>query len=398
MNLSLKRVVAVLGLASLLGGCGVMDMLTDSNKIDYKSAGKLPPLDIPPDLVGPRADERFLIPDRSSAQQRTLSGFQSARAVERPVSAEGGRVLPVVEGVRVERAGNQRWLVTTMAPDRVFSLVREFWQESGFLIQTEMPEAGILETDWAENRAKLPQDVIRRTLGRVLDTLYSTGERDKFRTRLDRSADGGTEIFISHRGLVEVYNSQLRESTVWTPRPADPELEAEFLRRLMVKLGADQQRARAQIAAASPAAPSASAGSVAAVAGAPERARLVTVDGLPQVQVLEPFDRAWRRVGLALDRGGFTVEDRDRSQGVFFVRYIDSEIEAKNSGKRSFFSDLFKFGDARPASAQQYQVRLTAEGETTRVAVLLRDGKPMTADNDRQTANKIVGLLRDQLQ
>ena len=292
----------------------------------------------------------------------------------------------------MERSGNQRWLVVNLPPDRVYPLVREFWQESGFLVQTEMPEAGILETDWAENRAKVPQDFIRNALGRVLDSLYSTGERDKFRTRLEPAAGGATEIFITHRGLTEVFSTQNRDSTVWTPRPADPELEAEFLRRMLVKLGSDQTRATTQVAAAS-----VPRGAPGASPVASDRTRMIGSGGSQELVVREGFDRAWRRVGLALDRGGFTVEDRDRSQGVYYVRYIDPEVEAKGSGQPGLFARLFKFGDKRATSAQQYRVKVAAQGEVTQVAVLLKDGQPVTSEQDRQTHAKILTLLREQL-
>ena len=86
-----------------------------------------------------------------------------------------------------------------------------------------------METEWAENRAKLPQDLIRKTIGKLLDGMYSTGERDKFRTRLERNAQGGVEIYITHRGLQEIYPTKERDSTTWTVRPSDPDLEAELL-------------------------------------------------------------------------------------------------------------------------------------------------------------------------
>ena len=353
--------------ALALAGCSALDNAT---RIDYRSAAKLPNLEVPPDLVSPRSDDRFAIPSRG--QPQTLSGFQSARP-ER--TAEGPRVLPAADGVRVERAGNRRWLSVNLPPERVYPLVREFWQESGFIIQSEMPEVGILETDWAENRAKLSQDFIRNTLGKVFDSLYSTGERDKFRTRLESTGSGATEIFITHRGLVEIYKDTQRSSTVWTPRPSDPELEAEFLSRLMVKLGADQQRARQQVAAAPAAAPSpAGAAGASAVPAAAARAVLVGSGDEQRLQVAAPFDRAWRQVGLALDRGAFTVEDRDRSQGVYFVRYIDPEVEAKNSSGQGWFARTFKFGDSRPTSALPYRNLVQAQGEATTVGWQLIEG------------------------
>src|SRR5262249_22269065 len=160
-------------------------------------------------------------------------------------------------------------------------------------------------------RAKIPQDFVREFLGKILEQLYSTAERDKFRTRLERREEGGTEIFISHRGMIE----QVRDlgargaadgpGGVWTPRPPDPELEAEFLRRLMVRLGIGEERAKQQVATS---------------AQQPARAAIQTgIGGFEMLEVFEPFDRAWRRVGLALDRVGFTVEDRDRQKGQYFV-------------------------------------------------------------------------------
>jgi outer membrane protein assembly factor BamC len=383
-----------IGLAALLAaGCSAIDSINNASRIDYKSTGKLPPLEIPPELVSPRGNERFAIPERTQAQ--TLSGFQTARAADRVTSSDTSRVLPAAEGVRMARNGSQRWLVVEMPPERVYPLVREFWQESGFLIGAEQPSAGILETDWAENRAKVPQDIIRSTIGRVFDNLYSTGERDKFRTRLESSEAGRTEVYITHRGLAEIYTDRDRSRTVWSPRPADPELEAEFLAKLMVKLGVDQQRARAQVASVASVAASAAPAGAATAAEAPRARRMASGEG-EIVVVAEPFDRAWRRVGLALDRGGFTVEDRDRSQGVYDVRYIDPEVDAKSSDKPGLFARVFKT-DKRPTSAQSYRIRVRAQGEETAVSVLQRDGQPLRSDADRQTGGKIVGLLHEQL-
>ena len=110
--------------------------------------------------------------------------------------------------VRIERAGNQRWLVVNRTPEKVWPSLRDFWTDNGFLLTTDEQNIGIIETDWAENRAKLPQDFIRATLGQsCLIRLYSTGERDKFRTRIERNGNGSTEIYVSHRGMIEKYAS-----------------------------------------------------------------------------------------------------------------------------------------------------------------------------------------------
>jgi outer membrane protein assembly factor BamC len=250
--------------------------------------------------------------------------------------------------------------------------VREFWIENGFLLAQDQPNLGIMETDWAENRAKLPQDFIRSSLGKVLDSLYSTSERDRFRTRLERNANGGTEIYISHRGMVEVYTTEKKDQTTWQPRPPDPELEAEFLRRLMVRLGVPQEQSKALIASGA----------------AKPTSRVATVGTTPVVQIDEGFDRAWRRVGLSLDRTGFTVEDRDRAQGTYFVRYVEPNADKKDPG---FFSKLFS--SEKGAAPLKFRINLKSEGESTTVTVLNAAGAPETSAN----AQRIVQVIADDL-
>ena len=266
-------------------------------------------------------------------------------------------------------SGTQRWLVINRPADKLWEPTRDFWQENGFLLTMDQANLGIMETDWAENRAKLPQDVIRNTLGKIFDSLYSTGERDKFRTRLERNPAGGTDIFISHRGMIEVYTSEKKDNTVWQPRPADPELEAEFLRRLMVKLGVTEEQSKALIAAE----PSKST------------SRIAQVNGQPVLQIDDGFDRAWRRVGLALDRTGFTVEDRDRSKGVYFVRYVDPTVDKSEPG---FFSGLF--GGSKKANApQKYRITVASQENSTTVSVLNTEGAQEASEN----ASRIVKIL-----
>jgi outer membrane protein assembly factor BamC len=366
--------------ALCLAACSSFDSMIES-KIDYKSQGKSnATLEVPPDLTTPARDNRYVVPE-TGRQSATLSGYQA----ERKEQAKGNsQVLPQAEQMRVERAGSERWLlVSNETPEKLWPLVKDFWQENGFLIKTEVPEAGILETDWAENRAKVPQGLLRDTFSKILDQVYSTSERDKFRTRLERSPDGkGAEIYISHRGMAEVYTSPRGTSgenaqTVWTPREPDPGLEAEFLRRLMVRLGMQQERAKELAAAPAPA----------------QRAEIRKgLDGAELLQVNEPFDRAWRRVGLALDRVGFTVEDRDRQKGLYFVRYADPESEmAIKDRERGFLSKLF--GGESKLKAEQYRVQVRQAEDNSQVQVLNKDG----AAEKSQTSQRILSLLHSQL-
>lgn len=350
---------------TLLGGCSVLQ----EDKIDYKSARPVQTLEVPPDLTQLNRESRYALPAGGvvSANSQTVIQQPTAPAVT---------AANTVSDVRIERAGTQRWLVVDRAPEKLWSPVRDFWQESGFVFTLDQENLGLLETDWAENRAKLPQDIIRSTIGKVFDSLYSTGERDKFRTRLERNANGGTEIYISHRGMVEVYTNDKKEQTVWQPRPVDPELEAEFLRRLMVKLGLSQEQSKALLASTP----------------VPQQARLVTVQQQPLLQLNDGFDRAWRRVGLALDRTGFTVEDRNRAEGTYFVRYVPSNT-ASEADKPGFFSRLFSGSTVPDATPTRYRVLVRNDSAQTTVSVLNQAGQPETSDN----AQRILQLLADDL-
>lgn len=364
----------------LLVGCGSLGL--ETKKIDYKSAAKAPTLETPPDLIAPSRDDRFAVPDIGGKGKATFSAYANERSEGR--AAKGSDVLPKVDKTRIERSGNQRWLVVAGSPDQHWDVVKEFWQETGFLIKTEIPEAGVMETDWAENRAKIPQDFIRNFLGKVIDSLYSTAERDKFRTRLEPGAEPGTtDIFISHRGMYEIFVSEGKDQTKWQPRPADPELEAEMLRRLMIRFGVEDKRATAAVAAVQE--------------QKTERATIVRgADGAGTLQVQERFDRAWRRVGLALDRVGFTVEDRDRSKGLYFVRYVDPEADsASKKDNEGWLSKLnpFKGSEATALSKMQYRIHVAENGDASAVRVLSREGG---ADNS-ETARNILGLLHEQL-
>ena len=377
MTRSVRSSASLLALSLVLTGCS--GSLIESKKIDYKSARQLPPLEIPPDLTAPTRDDRYAVPDVSPRGVATFSAYTSDRAAQ-PRNTATTDVLPAVDKMRIERAGTQRWLVVPGSADVLWPEIKDFWLELGFIVNIDRPQVGVMETDWAEDRAKIPQDFLRSTLGGVLDGLFSTPERDKFRTRLEPGKEPGTvDIFISHRGMVEIYPNEAKDTTIWQPRPPDPGLEAEMLRRLMVRLGADEQRAAAIVDSAP----------------TPDRATLHTSGGKPSLSMQDSFDRAWRRVGLALDRVGFTVEDRDRSKGLYFVRYVDPEAEMQSKSSGSFLSKLafWRDNDKVAKSGSDYRIQVQGEGDTSVVTVLTREG----GEDSSPTAQRILALLQEQL-
>jgi outer membrane protein assembly factor BamC len=383
--------------AALLSGCSWTGNFFSSDKVAYETAQQSKsPLEVPPDLSQLPRDDRFVVPDRP--QTITASAQQAARpaaATSTPAAAATtSAVVPTGVVAKIERQGNQRWLAVNLPPDRVWPVLVDFWPTVGLKIEKSDATTGILETVWAENRAKLPQDVIRRTLGRVLDSVYSTGEMDKYRARVERTAQNTSEIYISHRGMIEVYTTSAQDQTKWQPRPSDPELEAEILQRLLVQF--DASAAKPATTAATPAAPAA-AGTAAAATPAPPAAQATRVvkgaDGRSErLDIDDGFDRAWRRVGLALDRGAFTVEDRDRAKGIYFVRYLDPDYEAKMKSDQGFLSKIFS--SEKPIPAPQFRVVVTGQSTNqTVVTVQAADGKP-----ERSAAgDRILALLNDQL-
>ncbi|WP_062194894.1 outer membrane protein assembly factor BamC [Caldimonas taiwanensis] len=363
-----RPIVAACALA--LAGCSSVSNVLSGDKVDYRSGSTMreSTLDVPPDLTQLSRDSRYL----PSGGSISAASYQSARAS----SGATVTVAPNQLGTaRIERAGNQRWLVVDMPPEQLWPKLRSFWQELGLTLTLDSPEAGVMETEWAENRAKLPNDIIRRTLGRVLDSLYSTGEVDRYRTRVERTAQGGSEIYISHRGMEEVYVDQRQEITRWQPRPADPELEAVMLTRLLTHLGQSPEQARTLHEQARQ---------------APARARVVEQGGTIGVQIDDGFDRAWRRLGLSLDRSGFTVEDRDRARGLYFVRYVPPRPPQPEPG---LLGRMFGRGNDETPSPQRYRIALQSEGDRSLVLVQNEQGEP-----DRsQTARRIVNLLAEDL-
>ncbi len=398
-------VVPVAALA-LISGCSSINDAMQPDKIDYKSQGKrTASLDIPPDLTKLDGDRRYSVPDQNGTS--SLSTYTQATKVRDDTGTDN--VLPSAQGIRMERDGNTRWLSigNGMRADQLWQSLRGFWQENGFLLVEDSPETGIMETDWAENRAKIPQDIIRNTIGKVFDGLYSTSERDKFRTRVERTQNGTLEVYISHRGAQEQLTGIDKGNTIWTPRPADPELEAAFLSRFAQRLGVEKEQAdrmakspaQASATAAPPAGAAVAAGAAAGAAtaaatsaatpAAGSKSFLTQVNGAPALQLPEPFDRAWRTVGLSLDRVNFTVEDRDRAQGLYYVRYVDPRSAADGRG---FFSKLFtKPDDAK--TAKKYRVALKGSGNGTTVTVLNDAGQPESGD----IGKRILTLLDEQL-
>jgi outer membrane protein assembly factor BamC len=423
MKQNIIKPIILASLVSLsLTGCESLPFV--DNTPDYKSAGRSRPLEVPPDLTSISANDTYSIPGSTTYSSYSQQG-------EAPGEQE--KILPSPSNVKLERAGSQRWLVVQAPPEKVWPLIREFWSELGFAVRVENADTGVMETEWVDP-SSLTQDDKGNYLDKFqgwLDKLNTLQNRQKFRTRIDRgSNEDTTEIYMSHRsisdapsdGKVKVRTTLGEIDQGYAPKNdkrtrdeqtrADAEdLDAELLRRLMVRLGIEEKASKT-IMAATP---------------IETRAKLSkATDGSLNLTVNDEFDRAWRRVGLALDRVGFVVEDRNRASGVYFVRYTDTDLDKTPAKKKGLVDSLKFWGDDKDDKkpeivkesakqentlseklkfwkapeklvvdpSKQYQVKVEelTDGDS-KVLVLDKDGKA----NQSKTANVIINLLFEQL-
>jgi outer membrane protein assembly factor BamC len=361
-----------IGLAALglLSACSTNFL--SPGKIDYKSNAEIKPttLEVPPDLSQLARESRYAVPGNGAV---SASAQPSGQAMLRQPVVAPDRVADI----QMERLGNQRWLRVQRPVGQLWDPVRNFWTSNGFVLTTDNSDLGIMETDWAENRAKIPEGFLRGLLGKVMDSIYSTGERDKFRIRLDRVDDQTTEIFVTHKGMEEVYTTRDQSQTRWQPRASDASLEIEMMRRLMIQLGTSEKAAEqvAQTAQATVAAP---------------KSRVVSwTSGQTSLEFADRFEVAWRRTSLALDRAGFTVEDRDRKAGLFYVRYVDRPKDLEEPG---FFSKLFSSDAAKPPARMRVAVQEQSPTQTS-ITVQNESGQADTGE----VAQKIARLIYEEL-
>ena len=385
MNKRTLRAAALCPALLVLGGCSALGINFSDDKVQYEASNTRANLEVPPDLAPIPNDNRFEVPARPGVVSANAETARMEAAGE--VKAERGAIVQRTVVSKMMRDGASRWLRVNADAEQLWTVVQDFWPSVGLVVRRQDPKTGYMETEWAENKAKLPQDIIRGTIGKVLDFAYSTGERDQYRCRIERNEDGTSDIFITHRSMVEVVTGSQSDSTMWQPGPADPTMEAEMLQRLALRIDSEFNPE------AEPAAKAADIVQQQDLTKKEARSDVVKgADGKLEAVVLkEPFDRAWRTVGLVVDRMGFELVDRDRAAGYFAVRYLDPDYEAKVKSERGFFTRVF--GSDKAVDVPEYRIRLGDEGSVTRVTVIGGDGN----DDRTGVAPNILTLLAEQL-
>ena len=384
-----RATVLSVAVATALVGCSKsFDTLLPDRRPDYRQSTISQPLEIPPDLTASTIDDTLMVPEINPSGSASLSAYAKERGGPQPQAKQAEAVLPPQPGITVQQDGNQRWLVVTASADQVWPKVREFWTSTGFALKRDDPTIGIMETDWVENRADIPEDGVRSLLKKYLDVLYSAPTRDKFRTRLERSADGrNTEVYLTHYGVEEVAMGGSGASTTstyqWQRRPPSPELEAEMLNRLTVYLGASEKRAEVQQAktGAAPTGP---------------RVRLAEESGESRLFINEDYSRSWRLVGLALDNSNYAVEEQNRGQGLYVVEYRDPELENQKTGDEGWLAKMafWRSKPDAPPPGTRYRVRLSGQGTQTLVVVRDSNDQPDRSAGAQQVLDVLQKTIK----
>ena len=384
------RLAVLAAAATAVSGCSVLGIDFTDEKVQYESSNSRANLEVPPDLTPIGNDNRFAVPSRTTVVSANAEAARRQAAAAQAGTPVASEIVPATVTAKVMKDGADRWLRVNAKPEELWPVVQDFWPSVGLVVKAQDAKTGSMETEWAENKAKLPQDIIRRTVGKVLDFAYSTGEQDQYRVRMERNEDNTTDIYITHRSMVEVVTGAQNDSTIWQPGPNDPTLEAEMLQRLALRIDAEFN-------------PNASGKSDEALAEqvkqdlqqqpVPPRSQIVTGadEKAVSVELFEPYDRAWRTVGLVIDRMGFELVDRDRIAGYFLVRYLDPAYEQKKKDEQGFFTNLF--GSDKAIDAPNYRIHLADEGAHTRITVQDGEGNP----DPTGVAPNILTLLAEQL-
>ena len=360
----MKNVIVVSSIMVLLSGCATVDKLADSTaNIDYKNSRSIKTLDFPPDLTSPEFDHAFVLPSADSVRASSMQNksFSSGRSLN---------VLPQTKSMRIVSNGNVRWLDVDASANSLWPQIRDFWRSLGIDVVRNEPRIGIMETEWAENKAGLPMDWLRQALGKVLQSTFDAGTRDQFRIRVERPSANKTRIYLTHKGSEKI----VTETGVgWELRPPKHELEAEMLNRLQAFLQGDKYSATKNTKESDATQTS-------------SLVSLVTEDGRPILQVYEAYNKAWVRAGIMLERMGLSVESRKQSQGVYSVLYNGDEAIENTGG---FFSRLLKGKQTFLTKGSKYQIHIRDAGRLAEIKVMDEEGLPLSVVQSKKILSRL---------
>jgi outer membrane protein assembly factor BamC len=347
----LSSAILISGSVLVLSACQALDFDV-GDRIDYKNNKSVNALEVPPDLSAPDYD-----PTYSTVPGGSVSAAALARGEAR---SDSRAVLPANAGIQIMHDGNVRWLQVNAPAEAVWPKLQEFWRVMGMDIKRDEPRVGIMETDWAENKAEIPLDFIRKALGKAFEGMYDAGSRDRFKIRLERPSTGATNVYLSHERAEEHVSGT---GTKWEYKPSKPELEGEMLNRLMIFMqGGDASKNAAPI-------PEAALSSVPV-------AMTQLEGGYPALMVGGGANDVWVRTGIMLGRIGLSIEDQQRAKGVYIATY---QGDTGRNEKQGLFTRMFKSDRDVMKIGGHYQVMIADAGNRSVITVGDADGTPLKA-------------------
>lgn len=333
------RVVLIFSLLISLIACSS----TPGWKGVYSSEGqekKSYKLDVPPDLSEPDVTDNLALSNIAGGS--TYSAYTHTENKGDKITS----AAPI--GVKVIRDGINQWLEINTTAEKLWPQLRAFFTQVGFEIKREDKALGVIETNWLENRIDLPTNWFSKLLARI----SSSGLRDKYRARLEKTKNPEvTRVFITHQGLREQVSEEISGIKIWwETRPSDPELEAEMYQRFLIFRDVSKEEAIKLVD----------------TIAAKERTQIIEKDETKMLQVGEGFARTWRRVGIALDRIGLLVEDRDRSGGLYYLRITD-DFRDKIKEEKGWLASLFSSDKVK--LKERYLLSVSSEKSNTIISI-----------------------------
>jgi len=358
-----KLITLTIFISFFLNGCISIDEVKQKTRnsndisINYYSDKSVNSLEIPPDLTRPSYEKSFRLEDLGSKSTVNLVNLSDNIIEDNQMP-----VLKIPTEISVKKSGDRRWLVVSKSSDTVWNLARQFIKEQGLRIKEQNKLTGIIETDYSENKAVLPDEslnVIRAMFQKALQARYSLPTIDKFRFRIEPLGNDKTQVFLSMSSMREVVTDSGKDhqNTIWQDTDKDRIIETEMLYRLMVFLGGEKAKAREKIIEAI------------------DESKVVVnilegIKGYTKLRFNLNSQDTWDNVSWALDELNVEIEDKDYKEKSFYIRVA-------RTADKGIFSSVF--GDDAIRNTYQLIVRSV---ENNKSELLFND---LTELNEKET-------------
>tara|TARA_R110002050_G_scaffold1244_5_gene8756 strand:+ start:43843 stop:44871 length:1029 start_codon:yes stop_codon:yes gene_type:complete len=335
----LKYISLAVLLATTVSGCGAfssLDEVIPDNSKKYRKADTMPPLDVPPDLSTTRIND-----DIAGKQNNTATYSEFEEAANNPLASKYNIAPDTKPSLSGE--GSKRHLIVPGEREAIWAQILDFWAQNNIDITRKDIRIGLMDTE-------------------------QTADDYAYRVRMERGDTSKTaSIYVSAASGDN--NSQKDEA---------------MLRQLADFLGVLYQEERAKIEAVKQSQPET----------ATVKTQLIDEAGAQKALLVgQDFSDVWNRVGRVLDSKGFAVEDRDRSRGTYFVRYLDPLIEAQEKESGILSSLAFWKDDVEKSPEEFYYIKLISDADKTKIVILDAEEKRTSSE----TAKRLLTLMQEQL-